>query len=261
MIERVFSRGGIGQQKGALSEVVEHEPRQDDPEPSCLDGNASEVAHVGIESLAARHGQEYGGENGQTRRHPAMGDVAQRVSRVDGREHLEEASRGGRLPIYTTWHDRVFLATYFFRQRRIVVMTSQSFDGEYIARFIRRFGFGAVRGSSTRGGIGALAELVRLARARCPAGFMIDGPKGPRHEAKMGAVLLAKKTGQAVLPFSVNAESFWRLPSWDRLQIPRPFTRAVVRIAPPIRVAADADDSALAAMRDELQRALEGLSG
>lgn len=179
---------------------------------------------------------------------------------VEGREHLEEASRGGRIPIYTTWHDRVFLATYFFRRRRIVVMTSRSFDGEYIARFIQRFGFGAVRGSSTRGGIGALAEMVRLSRAGCPAGFMIDGPKGPRHEAKMGAVLLARKTGNPVLPFVVNAARRLEAPSWDKLQVPLPFTRARVLIAPPIHVPPDADDAALAARRDELQRALDSLA-
>src|SRR5215217_1686804 len=55
---------------------------------------------------------------------------------VEGREHWDEAARGGRLPIYTFWHDRIFAGTYFFRGRRIVIMTSQSFDGEYIARFI-----------------------------------------------------------------------------------------------------------------------------
>ena len=62
---------------------------------------------------------------------------------VEGREHLETASRNARIPIYTFWHDHVFLATYFWQRRRIVVMTSQSFDGEYIARFIQRFGYGA----------------------------------------------------------------------------------------------------------------------
>jgi lysophospholipid acyltransferase (LPLAT)-like uncharacterized protein len=181
--------------------------------------------------------------------------------RVEGREHWEEASRDGGLPIYTFWHDRIFLALHFWQRRRIVVMTSRSFDGEYIARFIQRFGCGAVRGSSTRGGAAALVELARLVRRGCPAAFTIDGPKGPRHEAKLGALLLAKKTGQAVLPFSVNAERFWQLPSWDGLQIPKPFTRATVRIAPPLRVAADADAEALAAARDELQRALERVSG
>ena len=179
---------------------------------------------------------------------------------VEGREHWDEAARGGRLPIYTFWHDRIFAGTYFFRGRRIVIMTSQSFDGEYIARFIQRLGYGAVRGSSTRGGVGALVELTRLVRRGCPAGFSIDGPRGPRHVAKMGAVLLAKKTGQAVLPFGVNAERFWSLKSWDRMQIPKPFSRVRVRFAPPIYVPSDADEAALAARRDELQRALEEVS-
>jgi lysophospholipid acyltransferase (LPLAT)-like uncharacterized protein len=181
--------------------------------------------------------------------------------RVEGGEHWEDASRDGRLPIYTFWHDRIFPGTYFFRRRRIVIMTSRSFDGEYIARFIQRFGYGAVRGSSTRGAVGALVELSRLVRLGCPAGFSIDGPRGPRHVAKMGALLLAKKTGQPVLPFGVNAERFRQLPSWDRLQVPKLFTRVTVRFAPPIRVARDADDAALESKREELQRALEEVSG
>jgi lysophospholipid acyltransferase (LPLAT)-like uncharacterized protein len=76
----------------------------------------------------------------------------------------------------------------------------------------------------------------------------------------MGAVLLAKKTGQAVLPFGVNAERCWSLKSWDRMQIPVPFSRVHVRFAPPIRVAPDADEAALTAARAELQRALERVS-
>lgn len=179
---------------------------------------------------------------------------------VEGREHWDEAARAGGLPIYTFWHDRIFAGTYFFRGRRIVIMTSQSFDGEYIARFIQRLGYGAVRGSSTRGGVGALVELARLVRRGCPAGFSIDGPRGPRHVAKMGAVLLAKKTGQAILPFGVNAERFWSLRSWDRMQIPKPFSRVRVRFAPPVRVPPDADEETLDARRDELQRALERVS-
>src|SRR5215213_3729631 len=179
---------------------------------------------------------------------------------VEGQEHWDEAARDGRLPVYTFWHDRIFAGTYFFRGRRIVIMTSQSFDGEYIARFIQRLGYGAVRGSSTRGGVGALVELTRLVRKGCPAGFSIDGPRGPRHVAKMGAVLLAKKTGQPVLPFGVNADRCWSLGSWDRMQIPKPFSRVRVRFAPPIQVPPDADETALEAKRGELQRALEEVS-
>ena len=178
--------------------------------------------------------------------------------RVEGWEHYEESWRGGP-PVMAFWHEQIFLTTYYFQRRRIVVMTSRSFDGEYIARFIQRFGYGAARGSSTRGGVGALVEMARLVRRGCAAGFTVDGPRGPRRVAKTGALLLAKKTGRPVLPFAVSPERFWRLGSWDKLQIPRPFTRAVVRLAPPLYVPADADDAQLEALRDELQRTLERL--
>ncbi|HAF14365.1 MAG TPA: hypothetical protein DHU55_14290 [Blastocatellia bacterium] len=180
---------------------------------------------------------------------------------VEGWENWEEASRDGRVPIYTLWHNRVFLATYFWRKRRIVAMTSQSFDGEYIARFMQRFGYGAARGSSTRGGVGAIVEMVRLMRAGCPTAFTIDGPKGPRYVAKMGAVLLAKKTGHPILPFTITARHFWEAKrSWDGFQVPLPFSRARVDIAPPIYVPADANEDALEAKRDELQAALDEIN-
>src|SRR5207237_4568462 len=177
---------------------------------------------------------------------------------VDGWKNWEAATSDGHIPIYTFWHNRVFLATYFWRRRRIVVMTSQSFDGEYIARFIQRFGYGAARGSSTRGATGAVVEMVRLMRAGCPTAFTIDGPKGPRYVAKMGAVLLAKKTGNPILPFTITARRFWEAKkSWDGFQTPKPFTQARVIIAPPIYVPSDADEEVLEAKRDELQHALD----
>src|SRR3989475_1221906 len=179
---------------------------------------------------------------------------------IEGWDNWEAASRDGKTPIYTFWHNRVFLATYFWRRRRIVVMTSRSFDGEYIARFIQRFGYGAARGSSTRGATGAVVEMVRLMRAGSPAAFTIDGPKGPPYVAKMGAVLLAKKTGNPILPFTITAARFWEAKkSWDGFQVPKPFTRAHVGIAPPIFVRPDADETELNAKRDELQRSLEEL--
>ena len=179
---------------------------------------------------------------------------------IEGREHWDDAMRDNQIPIYTFWHNRIFLGTYFFQRRGIVIMTSRSFDGEYIARFIQRFGYGAVRGSSTRGATGAFVEMVRLMRAGCPAGFAIDGPKGPRYEAKMGSVLMAKRTGFPILPFTLTAKTFWEAKSWDRTQIPKPFTRARVIIAPPIKVASNADDDQLAAKRNELQQALEAVN-
>lgn len=180
---------------------------------------------------------------------------------VAGWENWEAASSDGKIPIYTFWHNRVLLSTYFWRQRRIVVMTSRSFDGEYIARFIQRFGYGAARGSSTRGATGAVVEMVRLMRAGCPTAFTIDGPKGPRYVAKMGAVLLAKKTGHPILPFTITAEKFWEAKkSWDGFQVPKPLTRARVDIAAPIFVPSNANDEELNAKGDELQRALDELN-
>ena len=177
---------------------------------------------------------------------------------VVGWEHWESASRDGRIPIFNFWHDSIFLSTYFWRQRGIVVLTSQSFDGEYIARIIQRFGYGAVRGSSTRGGAAGLVGLIRLMRQGRPTAFTIDGPKGPRHVAKMGAVLLAKKTGHPLLPFTVAPAGFRSLTrSWDAVQIPKLFTRVRVEIAAPIFVPPDADEAALEAKRGELQAALD----
>ena len=176
---------------------------------------------------------------------------------VEGWENWEAATRHGDVPIYTFWHNRVFLATYFWQKRRIVVMTSQSFDGEYIARFIQRFGYGAARGSSTRGAVGAIVEMARLMRAGLPTAFTIDGPKGPRYVAKMGAVLLAKKTGQPILPFTITARHWEAKRSWDGFQVPFPFSRARVDIAPAIYVPADTDDERLGTKRDDLQSALD----
>src|SRR5437870_3814948 len=180
---------------------------------------------------------------------------------IAGWEHWETVTGEGKIPIYTFWHNRVFLATYFWRRRRIVVMTSRSFDGEYIARFIQRFGYGAARGSSTRGATGAVVEMVRLMRAGFPTAFTIDGPKGPRYVAKMGAVLLAKKTGNPILPFTITARKFWEAKkSWDGFQTPKPFTRARAIIAPPIYVPSDAADEVLEAKREELQHALDQIN-
>lgn len=176
---------------------------------------------------------------------------------VEGWENWETIKRDGKIPIYTFWHDRVFLATYFWRDRKIVVMTSQSFDGEYIARFIQRFGYGASRGSSTRGGIGALVEMIRLMSAGKPTAFTIDGPKGPRYVAKMGAVLLAKKTGHPIMPFCITPRSCWTVKSWDKFQIPKPFTKAQVLIGEPIYVPPDADDDLAQKKNEELQRVLD----
>ncbi len=178
---------------------------------------------------------------------------------VEGWDNFEQIERDGKVPIYCFWHNRIFAGTYFFRDRGIVVMTSQSEDGEYIARFIQKFGYGAIRGSATRGGVGALVEMIRMMRSGLPMAFSVDGPRGPIYEAKMGPVLLAKKTGNPMMPFILECQKFWSLGSWDRLQIPRPFSKIKVIIAEPIYVPEGADDATLEAKLGELQQSLDAL--
>ena len=176
---------------------------------------------------------------------------------TEGWENFQKIERDAKIPIYAFWHNRIFAGTYFFRNRGIVVITSQSFDGEYIARFIQRFGYGAVRGSSTRGGVGALVEMIRLMKRGVPMAFSIDGPRGPKYVAKTGAVILAKKTGNPLMPFVVESERFWTINNWDNLQIPKPFTRAKIFISEPIYVAADAGEAEIENKRLDLQRKLD----
>lgn len=178
---------------------------------------------------------------------------------IEGWENFEQIEQEGKIPIYTFWHNRIFIGTYFFRRRGIVVMTSQSLDGEYIARFIQRLGYGASRGSSTRGGIKSLVELIRLMKAGLPAAFTIDGPKGPKYVAKMGACLLAKKTGNPIMPFVFELKKKWEVGSWDNLQIPKPFTRAKLFIDKPIYLSESASDEELENKRLELQSSLDEL--
>lgn len=178
---------------------------------------------------------------------------------IEGFENFEAVENTGKIPIYAFWHNQIFPATYYFRNRGIVVITSQSFDGEYIARFIQRFGYGAVRGSSTRGGVGALVEMIRLMKQSLPMGFTVDGPKGPRYIAKTGAIILAKKTGNPVVPFVVETAKCWTINSWDRLQIPKPFSKAKVFVAEPIFVVSDANDDEIENKRLELQTKLDEL--
>jgi lysophospholipid acyltransferase (LPLAT)-like uncharacterized protein len=176
---------------------------------------------------------------------------------IEGWENLRSIQDAHKNTIYTFWHGRIFMGTYFFRNRGIVVMTSQNRDGEYIARVIRRFGYGVVRGSSTRGSTGALVEMIRELRKKNDVAFSIDGPKGPRYVAKPGAVWMASKTGNAIFPFNLSAEKKWVLNSWDHFQIPKPFSRVLVLMGTPIYVKENATEAELEDSQRLLQHSLE----
>jgi lysophospholipid acyltransferase (LPLAT)-like uncharacterized protein len=179
--------------------------------------------------------------------------------RVEGREHLDAIVASGRQPIFAFWHGRILPATYFFRRRGIVVITSENFDGEWIARIIERFGYGTARGSTSRGGKRALLQLVRDMQAGKPAAFTLDGPRGPARVAQPGAVWLAGATGNPILPFHVESSRHWTARSWDRTQVPKPFADAALVIGAPIDVPRDADDGTIERRRLELESSLAAL--
>jgi len=178
---------------------------------------------------------------------------------VHGREHLDRILSDGHRPIFTSWHAGTLGATWFWRGRGIVVMSSVSRDAEYTGRVIKRFGYGTARGSATRGGGRALAEMAHCLKSGIEVGFTIDGPKGPAYIAKPGAVTLARHSGEAILPFHIAASSHIELPSWDRLQMPLPFTRTAALIGEPIYVSREASGDEVAVKQAALQSALERL--
>jgi len=179
--------------------------------------------------------------------------------RVEGLDHLDAPVREGRQPIMAFWHGRILPATFYFRRRGIVVITSENFDGEWIAGIIERFGYGTARGSTSRGGRRALVQLVRALEAGKTAGFTLDGPRGPARVAQPGAIWLAKATGNPVVPFHLEADRFWTTNSWDRTQIPKPFATVAIAVGEPLEVSADAGDEGLEAARRELEARLQAL--
>ena len=178
---------------------------------------------------------------------------------VQGQEHLDTILASGHRAIFTFWHVCIVSATWFWRDRGIVVMSSVSRDAEYTGRVIKRFGYGTARGSATRGGGRALAEMAQCLANGLDVAITIDGPRGPAYVAKPGAVTLARHTGQAILPFHIATSSCLEIGSWDRLQIPLPFTRAITLIAEPIYVGRDASSDEIEAKHDALQTALDAL--
>lgn len=176
--------------------------------------------------------------------------------KTEGFEHFDQIARAGHQPIMAFWHGRILPATYYFRNRGIVVITSSNFDGEWIAGIIERFGFGTSRGSTSRGGARALLQLSRDLAAGRPAGFTVDGPRGPAHVSQPGAVWLAKASGHPVLPFHLEADRYWTLGSWDRTQIPKPWSTVAISIGEPFYVPREAGEDEIEQYRQRLDAAL-----
>jgi lysophospholipid acyltransferase (LPLAT)-like uncharacterized protein len=155
------------------------------------------------------------------------------------------------------WHSCIVPATFFFRGCGIRVMSSNSYDGEYMGRIIHKFGFVAVKGSSTRNAVRALLGLRRALEDGWTVAFTLDGPRGPRHQVKPGPVALARSSGVAISAFHLAVDNAWVLNSWDRMMIPKPFSRVLLRCATLIRVPEGASEEDLGRYTVELQRSLD----
>ncbi len=175
------------------------------------------------------------------------------VSREEGAEKtLDE-----RPLILSFWHACIIPATYLFRNCGIRVMSSNSYDGEYMGRIIHKFGFVAVKGSSSRNAVRALLGLRRALQEGWAVAFSIDGPRGPRYKVKPGPVALARSSGVPMSTFHIAVESAWVLNTWDRLIIPKPFSRVLLRLGKLVPVPPQASDEDLERYQQQLQDSLE----
>jgi len=179
--------------------------------------------------------------------------------REAGTQHLDQVKDEGRHAILALWHGRILSATLYFRDRGIVAMTSENFDGEWVARLMQRFGYRAARGSTSRGGARALAQLRRQMADGYPAAFTVDGPRGPARVAQPGAAWLSSATGNPIIPFHIEASSFWTARSWDAHQVPKPGSTLAIAIGRPIDVPARATEDQIEAGRLVMERALVAL--
>ena len=159
--------------------------------------------------------------------------------------------------ILAFWHSCIFPAIYAWRNLQIRVMSSDSFDGEYTGRIIRKFGFVKVRGSSSKGAVRALLGMRREIEQNATVAFTIDGPRGPRYVAKPGPVVLARATGVPMVAFHIALENPWILNTWDKSMIPKPFSRALLRVSRKIHVPEDSGDAERERYHAELQAALD----
>lgn len=178
---------------------------------------------------------------------------------VHGFENFKELEKQNIPLIYAFWHGRILPATFFWRNRGIVVLTSENKDGEYIAHVIKAFGYGAARGSTSRGAVKGTIGLLRTLKQGAHVAFTVDGPRGPRYQVQQGVTWLASYSQHPILPFHIEAKKAKRLSSWDQFQIPLPFSRVRVDISKAMMLEKNMKEEELEAKRVELQDTLNQL--
>ena len=166
--------------------------------------------------------------------------------RTEGAEHYRRFWVQGKPVVFTLWHGRLLPCTWYHRQQGVVTLVSLHRDGEYITRAVRRWGYTVVRGSTSRGGLDALRELIRQVKRGRSLAITPDGPRGPRETMKPGPFLIAQRTGAPIIPTTSAASRAWFFGGWDRFLIPQPFARLRVWYDAPVYVPRDAGEAQLA---------------
>lgn len=149
-------------------------------------------------------------------------------------EPVRELERKGVPVLYALWHGRMLLPVWWHRGTGSVAMVSRHEDGEMVSQLIARMGYQTVRGSSTRGGSSAARQMVAALRKGAIAAMIGDGPRGPAMEMKIGTPWIAAMAGAWTIPITWAGDRVWRFKSWDRFQVPKPFSKAVVLIGDPL---------------------------
>ena len=200
-----------------------------------------------------------------TRKQRVIGTIAGWAIRVMGwtlRYEIKglEQMRGKYLNqpvIFALWHNRIFAMPYtkpkLSENREVCVLTSASKDGAILETAVRSFGLTAVRGSSSRRGAAALVALRRKLNSGATVTITPDGPKGPRYKVQPGVVKLAQTSGAPIVVLSVRFSRYWRLKSWDRFCVPKPFSKVMVKLEDGIEISKELSNDAFEEERMKLE--------
>jgi lysophospholipid acyltransferase (LPLAT)-like uncharacterized protein len=173
--------------------------------------------------------------------------------RTVGEERIRGLRDRGEPVVFVIWHGTLLPCAWHHRGEGIATLISQNRDGEYAAGLVRRWGYRVVRGSSSRGGSGAMRELIRCLGEGRSLAITPDGPRGPRERMKPGALLAAQISGAPVVPAAAGATRGWYFGRWDRFLVPKPFSRVTIEYGEPIRIPRDLDDTGRAALEAEVE--------
>ena len=180
---------------------------------------------------------------------------------VDGKKGLSKPPLGERPVIFALWHNRIFTMPPIWKKtggkdRKTVVLTSASKDGTTLATAMASFGLGAIRGSSSRRAVSALIGMKKALREGYDVCVTPDGPRGPRYVVQPGVIKIAQATDTEIIPIHIRYDAAWRLRTWDRFVIPKPFSRVTVSFGEPHRIGKDFDDVDFESARLALEQCL-----